>query len=56
MCIVIVNDEMNISKVFFKFSHLLIRGLIKGLSTNQAIHSAFSVEMYRHTLSDSSTA
>ena len=32
-------------KNIFKFSHLLIRGLNKGLSPNQAILSTFLVEM-----------
>ena len=30
----------------FKFSHLLIRGLIKGLSPHYAIFSTFSLEIH----------
>ena len=33
-------------KSIFEFPHLLIRGLIKGLSPNQAIYNTFSVEIH----------
>ena len=39
----------------FKFSHLLIRGLIKGLSPNYAIFSSFATEMYHFTEHNVST-
>ena len=34
----------------FKFSHLLIRGLIKGLSPNYAIFSTFSTDIYHYVV------
>ena len=39
----------------FKFPHLLIRGLVKGLSTNEAIYSATSIRMYCNILRTSRT-
>ena len=42
-------------KYFFNFLTYQ-SGINQGLSTNQAIYSAFSIEMYRHILSHSSTA
>ena len=46
----IVHDSstpwVEFSESIFKFSHLLIRGLIKGLSPNYAIFSTFSLEIY----------
>ena len=33
-------------KDIFEFSHMLISGLIKGLSPNWAVFSTFSVEMH----------
>ena len=38
----------------FRFSHLLITGLDKGLTLNEAIFSTFSVEMHCYIVSDSS--
>ena len=34
----------------FKFSHLLIRGLIKGLNPNYAILSTMPVEMHNYSV------
>ena len=39
----------------FKFSHLLIRGLIKGLSPNLSILSTSTVEIYHYIMHNSST-
>ena len=35
-----------------KFSHLIIRGLIKGLSPNNAIFSRSSIEMYHYVVNN----
>ena len=45
-------EEFAIS--IFKFSHLLIRGLIKGLSINQAIYSTLSRKIHNYIVHDSS--
>ena len=37
-------------KSLSKSSHLLIRGLIKGLSPSKAIFSSFTIEMYHYTV------
>ena len=37
----------------FEMSHLLIRVLIKGLSTDYGIYCTFSLEMYPHIVHDS---
>ena len=50
----IVSNERNILKAFLK-SHLLIRGLIKGLSTNKGIYSTLSMKMNFYTGHDSNT-
>ena len=39
-----------------RFSHLLIRGLIKALSPNYAIFSTFTIAMYHFNVHDSSTS
>ena len=38
------------SKSIFKFSYLLIRGLIKGLIPNYAIFSTFSTDIYHYVV------
>ena len=43
------NDSVplgNVLESIFKFSHLLIRGFIKGSSPNQAIFSTFAIELH----------
>ena len=42
------------SESFFKFSHLLIRRLIKGLSPNWANFSTLTTEMYHYIIDNSS--
>ena len=54
----IVHDSSTPCEEFLEsicgFSHLLIRGLIKGLSTNEGIYSTFAMKMYRYIVHDSS--
>ena len=39
---------------FCKFSHLLVRGPIKGLSPNEAIFDTFFIEMHHYVIQNGS--
>ena len=50
-----ISDERNILKAIFEIFTPTNEGLIKGLSTNYAIYSTISIEMYRYIVCDIST-
>ena len=50
-----ISSREEVLKIIFKFSHLLIRGLIKGLSASLATYSTLSMKMYRYIVLGSST-